>query len=47
MLEQMKVLEDQLEEQDNEIKRLRGINAEIGNKIYHADRHDKIDMALG
>ena len=47
MLEQMRVIEDQLEEQDNELEKLKLIVKNSANLIYHADKHDVIDTALG
>jgi predicted metallo-beta-lactamase superfamily hydrolase len=47
MLEQMKKVEDELDHQDNEVDRLNEIVREAMNQIYHADKHDKIDQALG
>ena len=43
MLDQMKQIEDELELQDAEVERLR----KGANGIYHGDRSDKIDLALG
>ena len=43
MLEQMKIIEDHLEEGLSEIDRLKEMNRTAMNQIYHADRSDKID----
>ena len=43
----MKIVEDQLEEQDNEVERLKKVYKESYNAIYHADKTDLIDVALG
>ena len=43
MLEQMKIIEDHLEEGLNEIDRLKELNRTAMNQIYHAHRDDIID----
>jgi len=47
MLEQMKKVEDELEHQDAEVDRLNAIVRDAMNQIYHSDKHDNIDQALG
>ena len=47
MLEQMKLIEDHLEEGLNEIDRLKELNRKAMNQIYHAHRDDIIDEQLG
>jgi hypothetical protein len=47
MLEQMKIIEDHLEEGLNEIDRLKEMNKNAMNQIYHAYKGDPIDERLG
>ena len=47
MLEQMKIIEDHLEEGLNEIDRLKEMNKNAMNQIYHAFKGDQIDEKLG
>jgi hypothetical protein len=42
MLEQMKQVEDELEDEVNEVIRLKEEIKHVGSKIYHADK-DQID----
>ena len=42
----MKQIEDQLEDEVNEVERLKQLNKVAMNQIYHADK-DLIDQALG
>ena len=43
----MKKIEDELEHQDAEVERLKKIVNDSMNQIYHADKSDQIDKALG
>ena len=47
MLEQMKIIEDHLEEALNEIDRLKEQYKNAANMIYHAAKGDEIDNKLG
>ena len=47
MLEQMKIIEDNLEEALNEIDRLKEQYKNAANMIYHAAKGDEIDNKLG
>jgi len=43
----MRKVEDELEHQDAEVERLRKLLEESSRGIYHADKYDKVDSALG
>ena len=47
MLEQMKIIEDHLEEALNEMDRLKELYKNAANLIYHAAKGDDIDLKLG
>ena len=47
MLEQMKIIEDHLEEALGEIDKLKELYKNAANLIYHAARGDEIDRKLG
>jgi len=47
MLDNMKQIEDQLEDELNENQKLKALYKNCRNQIYHSDSTDKIDTALG
>ena len=47
MLEQMKNVEDQLEDALNEVEKTKLELKTVENKIYYANKKDKIDACLG
>ena len=47
MLDQLKEVEDQLEDALNELDKYKQLYQNCKNMIYHSDAKDKIDQALG